>query len=170
MPNYRAVSAGEIPQARTSKEALKIATKNNFDSSAFLFADFTTLMAEGANRHPQFGKGPAGFGRYYWRGLVDRTDGNYLVIFALPTLSARTSGTTRKAKGGALGRPRHSASDLDRVLPRRGQYRSSYRCPVWMGHRPRRPHQRLPRIVAGHRRTRSPSEAVMGPTNRPVFS
>ena len=27
-----------------------------------------------------------GFGRYYWRGFVDKTDGNYLVICVLPTI------------------------------------------------------------------------------------
>ena len=86
MPNYRAVSAGEIPPPPTAKEAFKIATQNSFDYSAFLFGGFTTLIAEGDDVHPQLGKGAAGFGRYYWRGLVDRTDGNYLVLFALPAI------------------------------------------------------------------------------------
>jgi hypothetical protein len=36
--------------------------------------------------HPQLGDGVAGFGGYYWRGFVDKTDGNYLVIFALPSI------------------------------------------------------------------------------------
>ena len=110
MPNYRAVSAGEIPQSPTPKEALKIATKNNFDYSAFLFAGFTTLMAEGANGHPQFGKGPAGFGRYYWRGLVDRTDGNYLVIFALPTVFRQDERYYAKGEGSIWKRGVYAAS------------------------------------------------------------
>jgi len=28
----------------------------------------------------------AGYGRYYWRGFLDKADGNYMVIFALPTV------------------------------------------------------------------------------------
>jgi len=44
------------------------------------------MLAEGTNAHPQLGKGVAGFGRYYWRGFLDKTDGNYLVVFALPTV------------------------------------------------------------------------------------
>ncbi|MBZ5607111.1 MAG: hypothetical protein LAP38_02550 [Acidobacteriia bacterium] len=86
MPNFRAVSAGEIPPPPTPKQAFKIATQNSFDYSSFLFLGFTSLMAEGTDTHPQLGKGVAGFGRYYWRGFVDKTDGNYLVIFALPTI------------------------------------------------------------------------------------
>ena len=86
MPNYRAVSAGAIPPPPTPKEAFKIATQNSFDYSAFLFVGVTSLMAEGSNAHPQLGKGIAGYGRYYWHGFLDKTDGNYLVVFALPTL------------------------------------------------------------------------------------
>jgi len=86
MPNFRAVSAGVIPPPPTPKQAFVIATKNSFDYSSFLFVGITSLMAEGTNTHTQLGKGMPGFGRYYWRGFVDKTDGNYLVIFALPTV------------------------------------------------------------------------------------
>jgi len=86
MPNYRAVSAGVHPPPATPKQAFKIATSQSFDYSAFLFVGITSAMAEWSHAHPQFGQGMAGFGRYYWRGFLDKTDGNYLVIFALPTL------------------------------------------------------------------------------------
>ena len=85
MPNYRAVSAGAIPPPPTPRQAFKIATQNSFDYSSFVFVGITSLLAEGTNAHPQLGKGMPGFGRYYWRGYLDKTDGNYLVIFALPT-------------------------------------------------------------------------------------
>lgn len=86
MPNYRAVSAGETPPPPTPKEAFKIATQNNFDYSSFLFVGLTSMIAEGQNEHPSFGKGVPGFWAYSWRGFVDKTDGNYWVIFALPTV------------------------------------------------------------------------------------
>lgn len=86
MPNFRAVSAGTLPPPPTKKEAFKIATQNSTDYSAFVFLAFTSAMAEGSDTHPQLGEGVKGFGRYYWRGFVDKTDGNYLVIFALPTI------------------------------------------------------------------------------------
>ena len=86
MPNFRAVSAGVIPPPPTPKQAFVIATKNSFDYSSFVFVGITSLLAEGTNTHPQLGKGVPGFGSYYWRGFADKTDGNYLVIFALPSI------------------------------------------------------------------------------------
>jgi hypothetical protein len=86
MPNYRAVSAGAIPRPPSPKQAFVIATKNSFDYSSFVFVGLTSMVAEGTDVHPQLGKGVAGFGRYYWRGYLDKTDGNYMVIAVLPTL------------------------------------------------------------------------------------
>ena len=86
MPNYRAVSAGAIPPPPTAKQAFIIATKNSFDYSSFIFVGITSSFAEWSDAHAQLGDGMRGYGRYYWRGYVDKTDGNYLVIFALPTL------------------------------------------------------------------------------------
>ncbi len=86
MPNYRAVSAGEIPPPPTPREAFKIATQNSFDYSSFVFVGLTSLIAKGQDAHPSLGKGVSGYWAYTWRGFVDKTDGNYWVIFALPTV------------------------------------------------------------------------------------
>ena len=86
MPNFRAVSAGTIPPPPTMRQSFKIATQNSFDYSSYLFVGFTSALAEWSDTHPQLGEGMAGFGRYYWRGFTDKTVGNYLVIFALPTI------------------------------------------------------------------------------------
>ena len=86
MPNYRAVSAGTIPPPPTLKQSFKIATQNSFDYSAFLFTGFTSAIAYGEGTHKQLGDSGSAFWGYYWRGFVDKTDGNYLVIFALPTV------------------------------------------------------------------------------------
>lgn len=86
MPNFRAVSAGAVPQPPTPKEAFKVATQNSFDYSSFVFVGLTSMIAEGEDAHPELGKGIGGFWAYSWRGFVDKTDGNYWVIFALPTV------------------------------------------------------------------------------------
>jgi hypothetical protein len=86
MPNYRAVSAGVIPPPPTPREAFMVATRNSFDYSAFVFAGVTSLLAEGSNAHPQLGKGVGGFWAYYWRGYLDKTDGNYWVDWIFPTV------------------------------------------------------------------------------------
>ncbi|MFZ0957534.1 MAG: hypothetical protein WAN60_14395 [Candidatus Sulfotelmatobacter sp.] len=86
MPNFRAVSAGAIPPPPTAKESFVIASRNSFDYSSFVFVGVTSALAEWTVAHPQLGQGLPGYGRYYWRGFLDKTDGNYLVIFALPTV------------------------------------------------------------------------------------
>ena len=110
MPNYRAVSAGAIPPPPTAKQAFKIATQNSFDYSAFAFVGITSLLAEGTDAHPKLGKGVPGFGRYYWRGFVDKADGNYLVIFALPTILHQDERYYAKGEGGFWKRFIYSTS------------------------------------------------------------
>ncbi len=110
MPNYRAVSAGSIPPPPTAKEAFVIATQNSFDYSAFLFTGITSLLAEGTDTHPQLGHGIDGFGRYYWRGFVDKANGNYLVIFALPVLLHEDERYYAMGEGGFWKRAIYSAS------------------------------------------------------------
>ncbi len=110
MPNYRAVSAGAIPPPPTPKEAFKIATQNSFDYSSFLFVGITSLMAMGSDAHPRLGQGMAGYGRYYWRGFLDKADGNYMVIFALPTIFHEDERYYAMGKGGVWKRALYAAS------------------------------------------------------------
>lgn len=110
MPNYRAVSAGAIPPPPTFKEAFKIASENSFDYSAFVFVGITSLLAESTDTHPQLGEGLSGFGRYYWRGFLDKTDGNYLVVFALPTLFREDERYYALGEGGFWKRAIYAAT------------------------------------------------------------
>lgn len=112
MPNFRAVSAGAHPPPPTPKHAFIIATQNSFDYSSFVFVGITSLMAEGTSAHPQLGKGITGFGRYYWRGFVDKTDGNYLVIFALPTVFHQDERYYALGKGSIWKRGFYAASRI----------------------------------------------------------
>jgi len=110
MPNYRAVSAGATPPPPTAKQAFKIATENSFDYSSFLFVGLTSAIAEGENTHKSFGKGVPGFWSYYWRGFVDKTDGNYWVIFALPTVFHEDERYYAKGEGPLLKRAAYSST------------------------------------------------------------
>lgn len=112
MPNFRAVSADTVPPPPTAKQSLWIATQNSFDYSAFIFVGITSLMAEGTDAHPSLGTGVAGYGRYYWRGFVDKTDGNYLVIFALPTVLHEDERYYAMGKGGFWKRATYSATRI----------------------------------------------------------
>ena len=86
MPNYRAVSAGVRPEPPSPKQSFLLATQNSFDYSSFLFVGLTSLLAEGTEAHPDLGKGIGGFWAYSWRGFLDKTDGNYMVLWALPSV------------------------------------------------------------------------------------
>lgn len=112
MPNYRAVSAGAIPPPPTPREAFKIATQNSFDYSAFLFVGITSLGAEATDAHPQLGKGAGGYGRYYWRGFVDKASGNYLVLFALPTVLHQDERYYAMGSGSVWKRALYAASRI----------------------------------------------------------
>lgn len=110
MPNFRAVSAGTIPPPPTPKEAFLIATKNSFDYSSFIFTGITSAFAEWSDAHPQLGEGMPGYGRYLWRGFADKVDGNYWVIFALPTVFHQDERYYAMGKGGIWKRGIYAAS------------------------------------------------------------
>jgi hypothetical protein len=110
MPNFRAVSAGTLPPPPTPKQSLWIATQNSFDYSSFLFTGFTSLESQATNQHPQLGKGIGGYGQYYWRGFVDKVDGNYWVIFVLPTIFHQDERYYAMGKGGFWKRATYAAS------------------------------------------------------------
>lgn len=112
MPNYRAVSAGALPPPPTPKQAFKIATQNSFDYSSFVFVGITSLLAEATDAHPQLGKGVNGYANYYWRGFVDKTDGNYMVIFVLPTLLHQDTRYYAMGDGSILKRGTYAASRI----------------------------------------------------------
>ena len=112
MPNYRAVSAGTIPPPPTPREAFMVATRNSFDYSAFVFVGITSLLAEGTGAHSQLGKGPGGFWAYYWRGFLDKTDGNYMVDFAFPTVFHQDERYYAMGQGGVVKRSVYAATRI----------------------------------------------------------
>ena len=112
MPNFRAVSAGALPPPPTPTQAFVIATKNSFDYSSFVFVGITSLMAESSDAHPALGEGVAGFGRYYWRGFLDKTDGNYLAIFAFPTVLHQDERYYAQGEGPFLKRGVYAATRI----------------------------------------------------------
>ena len=112
MPNYRAVSAGETPPPSSARQSFHLATENSFDYSAIVFSELTSLLAEGTDTHPDLGKGLPGFWGYSWRGFVDKTDGNYMVIFAMPTLLHEDVRYYAMGHGSIKRREFHAASSV----------------------------------------------------------
>ena len=86
IPNYRAVSGGAVAHPPGWKYNFKVATRQSFDYSGFVFLGITSISAEGLNEHKTFGKGVGGFWPYTWHGFIDKTDGTYIQAWLLPSL------------------------------------------------------------------------------------
>jgi hypothetical protein len=86
MPLTRSVSSAESPALPGPRQAFMIATRSSFNPSAYAVVGLTSLIAEAEDQHPALGQGAPSLWRYYWRGFLDRTDGNYWVMFALPAV------------------------------------------------------------------------------------
>ena len=87
IPNYRAVGANVKPPPPTIEEKFKVATLNSFDYSAFIFNAVNVEIPYIEKSYPEFGNGMAAYGRYFWRGFVDKGIGNYMTDFVVPTLT-----------------------------------------------------------------------------------
>lgn len=87
-----------------------MAAQNSFDYSAFLFVGLTSLLAKGTDAHPDLGKGPEGLWAYTWRGFLDKTDGNFMVMWALPTVLHEDERYYSMGHGKKLNRAIYAAS------------------------------------------------------------
>jgi hypothetical protein len=118
MPNFRSVSGGSKPHPPGWKYNFKIATRQSFDYSSFIFLGITSLSAEGIDSHPVLGKGVGGFWSYTWRGFLDKTDGTYLGAWLMPSLLHEDT------RFYALGRPHHIITRELYVISRQGVART----------------------------------------------
>jgi hypothetical protein len=103
MPNFRSVSGGAVPHPPGWKYNFTVATHQAFDYSSFIFLFLTTISAEGLNEHPVLRKGVRGFYAYGWRGFLDKTDGNYLGGWFLPSLLHEDTRYYAKGYGSGHG-------------------------------------------------------------------
>ena len=170
-------------------EAFMVATRNSFDYSAFVFVGITSLLAEGTNAHSQLGKGVAGYWAYYWRGYLDKTDGNYWVDWAMPTVFHQDERYYAMGEGGFWKRTIYCGSTRDFITPNyhgknsfnaseilgRGisqaislsyypsktQTASGFASKICVCHRPRHIDQCLSRVLARHQRAPDPSASLI---------
>ncbi len=84
IPNYRSVSADQQLPPQTVKDKFVAAGHDSFDYGSFVLAAAQSLVSIAGDSYPEFGKGPLGYGRYYWRTLLDTADENFMVGGVLP--------------------------------------------------------------------------------------
>jgi len=84
LPNFAAVSADtQVPPLSTT-DKFRLATRSSFDYSSFVWTGILAGQEFGLNNYPEFGRGIAGYGSYYWRIFVDTVSGNYFTQAILP--------------------------------------------------------------------------------------
>jgi hypothetical protein len=79
MPNFSSVSADTKLPPLSPKEKFILAGKNSFDYSSFLIAGIQAGFAMNGKSYPEFHQGVKGYARYYWHGLADTADENFMV-------------------------------------------------------------------------------------------
>jgi hypothetical protein len=112
IPNFRSVTADEKLPPTTTREKFKLTFEDSFDYSAFIEVGLLAGKAEAGNSEPEFHKGMAGYGRYYWHGFADNTDGNLWVEFLVPTLTREDPRYYTLGHGSFLHRTTYSVSRL----------------------------------------------------------
>jgi hypothetical protein len=100
MPNFRAVTAGTKLPPQSVKDKFVTASEDSFDYSSFVLAALVSGEAYLANDTPEFGKGGAAYGRYYWHSFVDQTSENYFVEFIVPSITHEDTRFYSLGKGG----------------------------------------------------------------------
>ncbi len=84
IPNFRSVSADQHLPPQTPKQKFVAAAQDSFDYGSFILAAVQAGISIDDNSYPEFGKGVVGYGRYYWRTLLDTADENFMVGGVLP--------------------------------------------------------------------------------------
>lgn len=86
-PNFGAVSAGVEFKPLTVRQKFHLAFDDSFDYSSFTWTGIQAAQGLLTNSDPEFGKGWAGYGRYYWHGYVDGVSGTYFTEAIVPALT-----------------------------------------------------------------------------------
>ena len=110
VPNFRAVSAGVHLPPQSNREKFKTGFQDSFDYSAVIFVGIQAGIQEATNSTPEFHKGAAGYGRYYWHTFVDTADENIWVESILPTVTHEDSRYYTLGHGGIIKRSGYAVS------------------------------------------------------------
>ena len=117
IPNYRSVSADTHLPPQTVKDKFVAAGHDSFDYGSFVLAAVQAGFSISGNSYPEFGKGPLGYGRYYWRTLLDTADENFMVGGVLPAALHQDSRFYTLGHGNIAHRALYAST---RVLITRG--------------------------------------------------
>jgi len=110
IPNFRSVSIDEILPPQSWKEKFMTATRYSFDYSSIFTPAVLAGYSMGTKATPEFGQGAAGYGRYFWRAVVDQTIANYMVVFVFPVITRQDNRYYTLGRGGFFKRTGYALS------------------------------------------------------------
>jgi hypothetical protein len=112
VPNFRSVSADVKLPAMTPKEKFKLVLDDTFDYSSFIEVGILAGVSDWHKSEPVFGHGAVAYGRYYWHGLADTIDGNFMTEFLVPVAAHEDPRYYTLGHGGFIKRTVYSVSRL----------------------------------------------------------
>jgi hypothetical protein len=112
IPNFRSVSANAKLPPLTPKDKFKLFLSDTFDYSSFIEVGMLAGVSDWHKSEPEFGHGAVAYGRYYWHGLADTTDGNLMTEFIVPVAAHEDPRYYTLGHGGVVKRTVYSVSRL----------------------------------------------------------
>lgn len=87
VPNFGAVSANTLLPPLTTKGKFWLATEDSFDYSSFVWTGIISAQEFALNNYPEFGRGGAAYGRYYYHSFIDGVSGTYFTEAIVPWIT-----------------------------------------------------------------------------------
>jgi len=112
VPNFRSVSADAKLPPLSAHDKFKLLLDDTFDYSGFIEVGILAGVSDVHKSEPEFRHGAAAYGRYYWHGFADTTDGNLMTEFLVPVASREDPRYYTLGHGGAFKRTVYSVSRL----------------------------------------------------------
>ena len=110
LPNFTAVDSNTRLPRLSTREKFIVAMHDSVDYSSFLLVAGLAGKGLSSNAIPSLGKGPAGFGRYYWREFTDQVSGTFFTEAVLPTLTHEDPRYYTLGKNGFFRRAAYAIS------------------------------------------------------------
>jgi hypothetical protein len=112
IPNFRSVSAETTLPPLSPKQKFKLVLDDTFDYSGFVEVGIIAGVSDLHKGEPAFGHGAIAYGRYYWHGLADNIDGNFMTEFLVPVATHEDPRYYTLGHGGLFKRTIYSVSRL----------------------------------------------------------
>ena len=111
VPNFSAVSAGEqLPRLSTREKFSMAAHDSVIDYTSYTWTAILAGQGLLTNSDPEFGRGGAAYGRYFWHNFVDGVSGTFFTEAIVPTITHEDPRYYTMGSGGFFRRLGYSIS------------------------------------------------------------